>query len=257
MSLTIPYHPDHLMPIFYTRPGGELYAYLSGKRNFREFNPPDSCDDESPEREKDSFNVEISTKSLKETLSNSKNEATPTINYNETLNRAQRDLLHWHHKLGHKNMQEIQRLASLGILPKHITNVPTPLYQACQFYKAHAQQTGKKPLVDPSVLLHPGDFIHVDQAISSVLAKCLLHSGKSTKQHGFVVIIFKDHASKKFFAEFQKSTGVDETIKSKRRVEAEAHQHNIKIKKFRADNGIFKSSAFKEDVNKLGQAIDY
>ena len=72
-----------------------------------------------------------------------------------------------------------------------------------------------------------------------------------------MVTIFKDHASKKVFAEFQKSTGADETIKSKRRIEAEAHQHGVKIKKFRTDNGIFKSNAFKEDVDKLGQAIDY
>ena len=28
MSLTIPYHPDSLMPIFYTRPGGDTYASL-------------------------------------------------------------------------------------------------------------------------------------------------------------------------------------------------------------------------------------
>ena len=116
---------------------------------------------------------------------------------------------------------------------------------------------GKKPLVDPSVPLQPGDLIHVDQAISSVPGKCLLHSGKPTKQRWSVVTIFKDHASKKVFAEFQKNTGADETIKSKRRVEAEAHQHGIKIKKFQADNGIFKSNAFKEDVDKLGQAIDY
>ena len=81
MSLTIPYHPDSLMPIFYTRPGGETYAYLSGKRNFREFSPPDSRGDESPEREKDAFDVEINPTSLKEALNNSKNEATPTINY--------------------------------------------------------------------------------------------------------------------------------------------------------------------------------
>ena len=129
------------MLIFYTKPGGEIYAYLSGKRNFREFISPDSRDDESPEREKDSFDIEIDTTCPKEASDSSQAKETHTINCNETLSRAQRDLLHWHHKLGHKNMQDIQRLANLGILPKHIANVPIPLYQACQFSKAHAQPT--------------------------------------------------------------------------------------------------------------------
>lgn len=258
MSLTIPYHPDSLMPIFYTRPGGDTYAYLSGTQNYREFNPPDSRDDESPEREKDSFDVEIDTTNTKNSIEKHEpNTPRITINYNETLSKAQRDLMHWHHKLGHRNMQDIQRLASLGFLPKHIANVPIPICQACQFGKAHAQPTGKKPIVDPNTKLQPGDLVHVDQAISSVPGRCLLHSGKPTNQTWKVVTIFKDHASKKVFAEFQRSTDAKETIQSKRRLESEAHQHGIKIKKYRADNGIFKSNAFIEDIEKLGQTIDY
>ena len=120
------------MPIFYTRPGGDTYAYLSGTPNYREFIPPDSRDDESPEREKDSFDVEINTTKTKELNETHKLNAPPvTVNYNETLSKAQRELIHWHHKLGHRNMQDIQRLASLGFLPKHIANVPIPICQAC------------------------------------------------------------------------------------------------------------------------------
>ena len=138
-------------------------------------------------------------------------------------------------------MQEIQALARLKILPRYISNTEIPICEACQYGKAHLKAKGNSPLVDPTKPIKPGDLVDVDQEISRTKGRCLLHSGKPTKIRWSVITIFKDHASKKVFGEFKQSHGAEETINSKHRVEREANQHGIKITKYRADNGIFKS----------------
>ena len=177
--------------------------------------------------------------------------------YTATLSNAQRELLQWHRRLGHRNMQDIQNYARLGHLPTTIANVPIPLCEACQYGKAHKRQSGDTPLANSNKPLKPGDLLHVDQAISTTPGKCLLHSGKPTKTHWNVMTIFKDHVSKKIFIEFQESTNAEETIKSKTRVETEAMQYGIKIRRYHADNGIFKSKDFMTDVASKHQTIDF
>ena len=121
--------------------------------------------------------------------------------------------------IGHKGMREIQSLARNKLLPTNIANVDIPKCQACEYGKAKLRPSGTSPLVDPNKPIKPGELIHVDQAISRTPGRCILQSGKPTKSKWKVVTIFKDHASKKIFAEFQESTDANETIQSKRRIE--------------------------------------
>jgi hypothetical protein len=154
-------------------------------------------------------------------------------------------------------MQEIQRYARLGHLPNQITNIPIPICESCQYGKAHKCPSGDTPLSNSNKPIKSVGVLQVDQAISTTQEKCLLHSGKPTKTHWNVMTIFKDHISKKIFVEFQESTNADKTIKSKTRVETEAMQYRLKIRRYYANNGIFKSKDFMKDVHEKHQTIDF
>jgi hypothetical protein len=81
----------------------------------------------------------------------------------------------------------------------------------------------------------------MDQAVSSLPGRCLTAPGKPSKEKCTTISIFVDSVSKKIFAEFQQSATAAETLHSKKLVEQQAFHENVKFKKFRADNGIYKS----------------
>ena len=87
--------------------------------------------------------------------------------------------------------------------------------------------------------------------------KGLTYSGKNNKDKIFIVTLFVDSISKKIFIEFQHSTGAKETIDSKHRMERDAFHSGVKIKSYRADNGIFKAGEFRLDMDKQDQQITY
>ena len=60
-----------------------------------------------------------------------------------------------------------------------------------------------------------------------------------------------------FFAEFQRSTGAEETLNSKRSMEREDTTNGITIKAFKSDNGVFKAAEFRVDIDSLDQHITY
>jgi hypothetical protein len=62
-----------------------------------------------------------------------------------------------------------------------------------------------------------------------------------------------DHASRKIFNYCHYSTNANETISSKQRLESEAKQEGIEIKKYHDDNGTFASKAFREECDLKGQ----
>merc|ERR1712127_939813 len=125
---------------------------------------------------------------------NTKSKQILNKDYNISLSQSQKELLKWHYKLGHKGMQEIQALARINILPRHLSNTDIPICEACQYGKAHLRSKGNSPLIDPTKPIKPGDLIHVDQAISRTKGRGLLHSGKPTKAKWSVITIFKSKA---------------------------------------------------------------
>ena len=97
----------------------------------------------------------------------------------------------------------------------------------------------------------------MDQAQMSTPGRPLTYSGKNNKNKIFFVIIFVDSVSKKVFCEFQHSADSDETLKAKRAMERDAKTCGVKIKAFRADNGIFKSTQFRLELENNDQNITF
>ena len=93
-----------------------------------------------------------------------------------------------------------------------------------------------------------GDLIHMDQTESSTPGHPLTYSGKNNKNKVFIINLFVDSISKKVFAEFLQSTGVEETLVEKNAMEIEAKTYGISITTFRSDNGIGKTAVFNADL---------
>jgi hypothetical protein len=204
---------------------------------------------------------------------------------NSNLSKAQKELLVWHWKLGHVDMNRLQKLmhplkpndsfeSRESLCPPVV--VPTknskthlcdvPCCRACVF----AKMTKKSPGVhsskaDPTKFmalsrdhLQPGDAVSVDQYIVSEKGRLLRSFGKekpSNKYSGGTIYV--DHASGKIFLHHQVSLRAGETLVGKRIFEREAHQCGFRVKKYHGDNGIFSSNEFRSDCLHKDQILDF
>ena len=73
----------------------------------------------------------------------------------------------------------------------------------CQFGKAHKRAKSNNNIIKDNIK-HPGDLIHMYQAVSSIPGRWLTASGRPSKQKCTTISIFIDSISKNIFAEFQK-----------------------------------------------------
>ena len=66
-----------------------------------------------------------------------------------------------------------------------------------------------------------------------------------------------DSISKKVFCEFKDFTGANETSEAKRHMERGVKAYGVKVRSFRADNGIFKSTDFRIELQDNNQNITF
>ena len=69
--------------------------------------------------------------------------------------------------------------------------------------------------------------------------------------------IFVDHASGYIHVEHQISLSGADTIRSKRNFERILMNHGVLVRRYRADNGVFNSAAFEEEIENGSQSITY
>jgi hypothetical protein len=189
---------------------------------------------------------------------------------NINLTRPQQELLKIHFCLGHWNLQWIQGLIRKGILkcsdPR--TSKPEAICQcaACNFAKQTKRPEGT---VKHSIRrekdgnlkknqLRVGGMVSTDQYVSSVPGR-LPHTYGKEKVHEQYVggTIFVDEASGYMYIQNQVSLGASETIRAKHTFEREASRYGIPILGYRADNGVYKSKEFNEDLNEMKQTIQF
>jgi len=106
--------------------------------------------------------------------------------------------------------------------------------------------------------LQPGDCISIDQYISS-------HKGRLFSGYGKTAsnltcgggTIFVDHASGFIHVEHQVTLSAGDTIRSKRNFERLLYNHGVLVKSYQADNGVFSSKEFDDEILKGSQSITY
>ena len=69
--------------------------------------------------------------------------------------------------------------------------------------------------------------------------------------------LFVDHGSSKIDIFHQVSLGTSDTIRSKELYEQAAAESGVQIKHYRGDNGVYRSSAFKKNIQKRQQNITF
>jgi hypothetical protein len=175
------------------------------------------------------------------------------------LTGKQKLSLKWHQRLAHMHFGKIQDLARQGKLHKAIIGCDPPICRSCQFGKAH-----RRPSASPTTAraidsddLQPGDKVSVDQIESSTPGYVDNYRGKPTTAKFHAASIYVDHASRYTFIKCHYSTGSQEAIEGKQRFEQLAATHGVKIKAYRADNGIMACQEYIHNVTLSQQTISY
>jgi Reverse transcriptase (RNA-dependent DNA polymerase) len=193
---------------------------------------------------------------------------------NQNLTSSQRELLLWHWRLGHANMQWIQMLAvrpkedsvSALLLTKQTTvsSCPLPLCMACQMAKQtrrsppgtrHIFDSSREMLTKRNNIL-PGQMVSVDQYIGFAPGRLPNTKGKELLKDKYTGgTIFVDHASGFVFVRNQVSLRVGETLISKKMFEGVSRQYGVRIGSYFGDNFPFNSEEFKADIRNKNQTL--
>ena len=194
---------------------------------------------------------------------------------NRNLTMAQKELLKWHFKIGHFNLQWIQKLMRRGpngeepIIPTKISQSAScerPLCSACQFGKMTRRGAGSmdfkvkkgKEMSLKRDQLVPGQVISVDQYESKVKGRLLTSRGKERPHEMYCGgTIFVDHASGYMYVGNQPTLRAGDTVRSKREFETIAREHNVLVREYHGDNGVFKTDMFKKDCEDRNQKLDF
>ena len=100
-------------------------------------------------------------------------------------------------------------------------------------------------------------MIHMDQAESGTPGRPMTYSGKNNQEKIYVFTLFVDSISKKIFVEFQTSSNAQQTLVGKSKLETNTKLYSRTVKLYRADNGIFQSNKFRDDVKLIEQPISF
>ena len=173
---------------------------------------------------------------------------------------TQAELLRWHYRLGHMSFAKIRLLASLGILPRHITTVKPPKCAGCLYgamTKRPWRTKGNQQQNKISTVTTPGACVSVDQLESATAGFIAQLKGKLTRQRYRAATVFVDHFSRLSYIHLQRNLSSEETLKAKKAFEAYARAHGVRVKHYHADNGRFADNAFIKDVEQQGQTLTF
>lgn len=172
----------------------------------------------------------------------------------------QAELLAWHYQLGHLPFGRIKKLVERGDLPAYLKDAKTPRCASCMFGKASRRPWRTKAPPNRNTIppaTAPGAVVGVDQLISATPGLVGQMRGTLTKHRYTVSTVFVDHFSGLSYVHLQLSTSTLHTLEAKRAFERFAKAHGVTIRHYHADNHIFDSKLFVQEVQQAGQTILY
>jgi hypothetical protein len=188
-----------------------------------------------------------------------------------TFDDSIKEKMHWHYRLNHASFPTMLHMAKLKHLPQGISLIlrrmerhhhKPPLCSDCiasKMSRKHWRQKKEKEReIKPRTKLLPGDVVSVDQLVSSTpgLVACL-HGGYPTKEKYIGSTVFVDQAPDFSYIYHHTSLNSAQTVQAKQAFEAEAKRHGVTIKHYHADNRLFRTKPFEQDIEKKGQILSY
>ena len=187
---------------------------------------------------------------------------------NQNLTAAQKLLLLWHSKFGHKGFSSLQRILRHSPFTserfKGASKCTIPRCEVCERAKAHRQPTkGAKQSTNPTTNgslkkddLVPGSSVSVDHFESRLKGRTLESFGKSSHSYKGGCI-FVDHMSGFIHVEEQLGFSASESIRAKQVFEKFALDHGVIVHNYLTDNGTFKSKNFVKHLHEHNQKVQY
>jgi Reverse transcriptase (RNA-dependent DNA polymerase)/GAG-pre-integrase domain len=198
-------------------------------------------------------------------------------NANMNLSEPEKELLRWHHRLGHLSFRKIQFLMRSGVLANTKANrrlhtaacqlSSPPKCAACMYGKqTRRPASGKVTAVvkdkDGALKrddLFPGQRIAVDHFVCSTRGRLFTSRGKTSESEMFSGgCMFVDHASGYLHVEFQTNLNTHETINAKDNFELMCRDNGVIPQAYVSDNGsAFTSAAFTAKLRQFAQIIRF
>ena len=196
---------------------------------------------------------------------------------NMNLSEPEKELLRWHHRLGHIGMKRIQWLFRQGILSSSDRTgrlqaaasklTHGPLCTACQYAKQRRKTqpgTTKHTIKEEAGALKkddlfPGKEISIDHFICNPKGRLLNTYGKEaaeTKYKGGCIFI--DHATGYVHVELQSSLNSHATLDAKKQFESMCTSHGVIPQTYLSDNGTsFVNEQFEAHLAQFHQTINH
>ena len=257
-------------------PPKELKYNTKRKRSLRVLFDEDHSESDRDQRDQDMDQLFVfrGRKSSDRDLPNVKQPAlTNTSNIN--LTEPEKELLRWHHRLGHVSMKRVQWLFRQGVLAtsekaRRLQSSAAklthgPLCTACQYAKQRRRTepgTTKKvikPMVDSLKKndLFPGSEVSVDHFHCNPLGRLLHTYGKESPEAKFKGgCIFCDHATGFNHVELQTSLNSHHTLEAKKNYDKMCDEFGVIVQKYLSDNGTsFVNKDFEAHLEQFHQTI--
>ena len=173
--------------------------------------------------------------------------------------QAQRNLMKVHLRCGHTPFGILKQAAKLGVLSSDILCKDNPPCPSCLYGKSvrRSWRTKATPRTIAPAATKPGDCVSVDQMVSSVPGLLAQNSGRLTRKRYKIATVFVDHASRLGYVHVHTSTDATEALEAKHAFETCARSYGIRVKRYHADNGIFNSREFLNDIEEKKQHITF
>jgi hypothetical protein len=192
-----------------------------------------------------------------------------TSEENQNLTQAQKLLLSWHYRFGHRNLPFVQHLLRLPVFNSEkflaAAKADIPKCEICEYAKGHARSTsGNRHVTNPTtdgVLkdghLRPGSKVSADHFESRMRGRTYSSHGKTTSDQYVGGCIFVDHMSGYMHVEHQLGFSSSETIRAKQNFEQVALGYGVLVEDYLTDNGIFSRTKFVDHIRQHNQQIHY
>jgi hypothetical protein len=162
----------------------------------------------------------------------------------------QAELMHWHYRLGHLPFSKLKQLALNGKIPGRLAKVKPPACAGCLFgAMTEVPWKGQEASSEVFVATKAGQYVSVDQTISTQVGFIAQLKGSLTKKHYTAATVFVDHYSRQKYIHLMTKLTSEETMEAKQAFEHFAEQHGIHILHYHCDNGQFADNTFKNSCS--------